>query len=77
MTQKPSESPSTYSAVQVKKLKLGKINVEALLLTPPESHKIYPPNNNLIEKCYLKLYSATMNVNFSLCKKKKASNLSL
>lgn len=51
MTQNLSESSFTFSAVpsqKTKQLKPGKVDVEVLLMTLPESRKMYPPNNNLV-----------------------------
>lgn len=45
MTQDLSERLSTSAG---EKLKVGKVDFEVLLLIPAESHKNYPPNNNLI-----------------------------
>lgn len=55
--------------------KVGKIYSDILLLTSTKLHKIHLPNNNLIWKCHLKLYSATMKAHFYACK--YAYNLTL
>lgn len=71
MSQNLSESLSTNC---MKSEKAGRIDLEVLLPTPTDSHKIHPPSS-LNAKHHLKLYSATMKANLYVCK--YAYNLTL
>lgn len=71
MSQNLSESLSTHC---MKLEKAGRIDLEDLLPTPTDSHKIHPPSS-LNTKHHLKLYSATMKANLYVCK--YAYNLTL